>query len=172
MDCSALRLDFFTSFQIHPTTSGVLCEFFRMDFPISQSTSPGLRALVVDDNRDSAEAFAVFLSSNQFQVEIALDGTEALRKALKIQPDLVLLDIHMPKLDGYDTCRIIRAQPWGYQTFLVAVTGLPLDEIRSRSTEVGFDAYLMKPVSYQNLQSIVDSRLKLRKVSPPIPNGN
>lgn len=131
-----------------------------MDSFVSQSHFPARRALVVDDNRDSAEAFAIFLRSNELHVEIALDGTDALRKALKLQPELILLDIQMPKLDGYDTCRIIRAQPWGPQTFLVAVTGLPLEEIRSRSAEVGFDAYLMKPVSYERLQSILDLRWK------------
>jgi len=114
-------------------------------------------ALVVDDNRDSADAFAIFLRGFKYRVEVALDGTEALRKALKLQPRLVLLDIHMPKLDGYDTCRVLRAQPWGRQTFLVAVTGLPVEEVRGRSTEAGFDAYLTKPVSYEHLSAIVDS---------------
>lgn len=124
----------------------------------SEASSVLRRALVVDDNEDSAHAFASFLRMNQFEVEVAGDGTEALFKALKFQPDLVLLDIQMPKLDGFDTCRVIRAQPWGSKAFVVAVTGLPIEDVRERSTQVGFDSYLMKPVSCDAIQAIIEKR--------------
>ena len=81
------------------------------------------RILVVDDNTDAAEALALFLRLSGHEVETAFDGLEALRVAPGFSPDIVLLDIGMPRLDGYDTARSMRAEPWGKHIVLVALTG-------------------------------------------------
>ena len=79
-------------------------------------------------------------------MHVARDGVEALETAASIRPDLVLLDIGLPRLNGYDTCRRIREQPWGRRLTLVAVTGWGQDTDRRLSKDAGFDDHLVKPV--------------------------
>jgi len=114
------------------------------------------KALVVDDHEDSARGLEMMLKSLGFETDVATDGIDALRRASVFQPDLFLLDINMPKLDGYDTCAVIRAQPWAEKVRLVAVTGADRDELRQRSEKAGFDAYLLKPVDFADLRRIAD----------------
>lgn len=122
---------------------------------VPDSESPtARRALVVDDHEDSAMALAMMLRSLGFETEVATDGIEALRLAGTFQPDLLLLDISMPKLDGIDTCGVIRAQPWARDVRLVAVTGHDPDSFRERPGMAGFDAWLLKPVDLIDLQLI------------------
>lgn len=96
----------------------------------------------------------MMLRSLGYETEVALDGIEALRRAAIVKPDLFLLDISMPKLDGYDTCGVIRAQPWAGRVRLVAVTGHDPQELRERSEKAGFDAWLLKPVDFAELQRV------------------
>jgi CheY-like chemotaxis protein len=112
-------------------------------------------ALVVDDNADSAAALKMMLRILGYDAEIAHDGTDVLRKATGLNPRLVLLDICMPKLDGYDTCGVLRAQPWGKDVRIVAITGQEKVEIENRSHKVGFDAYILKPVELELLREVV-----------------
>lgn len=119
------------------------------------SASPTTRrALVVDDHQDSAMALAMMLRSLGFETEVATDGIDALRCATTFQPDLLLLDISMPKLDGIDTSGVIRAQPWARDVRLVAVTGHDPDGFRERSGTAEFDAWLLKPVDLIDLHPI------------------
>ncbi len=104
------------------------------------------RILVVDDNEDSAMSLALMLDLMGCETQTALDGLEALDAAARFRPELVLLDIGMPKLNGYDTARRIRQQPWGRNTVLIALTGWGQDEDRRRSQEAGFDSHMTKPV--------------------------
>ena len=104
------------------------------------------RILIVDDNEDSANSLAVFLQLVGNETYTAFDGVEALEKAAALQPDVVLLDIGMPKLNGYEVARRIRAQPWGENLVLVAVTGWGQDEDRRRAHEAGFDCHMVKPI--------------------------
>jgi CheY-like chemotaxis protein len=90
-----------------------------------------------------------------YDAQTADNGMDALRKVSDFRPDLILLDISMPKLDGYDTCQVIRDQPWGKDVRLIAVTGKEPDEVQQRSEQVGFDAYLIKPVELDALRAIV-----------------
>jgi CheY-like chemotaxis protein len=83
----------------------------------------------------------------------AFDGIEALEKAAALQPDVVLLDIGMPKLNGYEAARRIRSQPWGQQVLLVAVTGWGQDEDRLKAREAGFDCHMVKPIDPAALTS-------------------
>lgn len=114
--------------------------------PASQIASPARRILVVDDNKDAADSFAKLMELNGHEVRKAHDGLEAIDVAASFRPDVVLLDIGLPKLNGYEAARRIRGEPWGKNMMLVAVTGWGQEEDRQRSQEAGFDHHLVKPV--------------------------
>lgn len=109
------------------------------------------RILVVDDNVDAAVAMSGLLEALNFETAIAHDGARAIVESEKFQPQMVLLDIGMPVLDGYQTCRAIRTKPWGEAVKIIALTGWGRDEDRSKAQEAGFDAHLVKPVNYKDL---------------------
>jgi signal transduction histidine kinase len=104
------------------------------------------RVLIADDNADMLETLGTLLELNGHQVFRATDGELALEAAARHQPDIALLDVGMPRLDGYEVARRIRAQDWGRDTLLVAVTGWGQDADRRRSREAGFDLHLVKPL--------------------------
>jgi CheY-like chemotaxis protein/anti-sigma regulatory factor (Ser/Thr protein kinase) len=110
-----------------------------------------LKILVVDDNRDAAASLAMLLQLMGHEVRIAYDGENAVRLADEFRPQLVLLDLGMPKVSGYEACRRIRTQAWGADMTLVAVTGWGQDEDRRKSMASGFDGHLVKPVSPETL---------------------
>ena len=103
------------------------------------------RVLVVDDNRDAATSLAELLKLTGHETRIAHDGLEAVQAAESFRPDLVVLDIGLPKLNGFEAARMIRQQPWGKDMMLVALTGWGQEEDRRMSSEAGFDAHLVKP---------------------------
>lgn len=115
------------------------------------------RILVVDDNRDSASTLAILLRLMGNVTKTANDGVEAVEAASDFRPDVVLLDIGLPILDGYEACRRIRQQPGGAEMVMVAVTGWGQDEDRARSSEAGFDHHLVKPVDQATLAEILAS---------------
>ncbi|HZI64554.1 MAG TPA: ATP-binding protein [Thermoanaerobaculia bacterium] len=104
------------------------------------------RVLVVDDNRDSADSLELLLQINGFDARAAYDGEAALAAAAEFRPAVVLLDIGLPKRNGYETARAIRAQPWGRDMILIALTGWSQSEVRESALEAGFDRHLVKPV--------------------------
>jgi len=103
------------------------------------------RVLVVDDNADAAESLAAYLSISGHETRMAHDGPEALQQAERFHPDIVFLDIGMPTLDGHETAKLIRKQPWGKDMVLVALTGWGQHEDRRRSKDAGFNHHLVKP---------------------------
>jgi PAS domain S-box-containing protein len=113
------------------------------------------RILVVDDNRDAADTLGMLLRMIGNDVEIAHDGLEALRLAAECRPDVVLLDLGLPKISGYDAARGIRQQQGGAGVLLVALTGWGQEEDRRRSREAGFDHHLTKPVEFEALQRLL-----------------
>jgi CheY-like chemotaxis protein len=113
------------------------------------------RILVVDDNRDSAESLALLLRLAGNETHIAYDGHEALAAAARVEPDVILLDIGLPNLNGYDVCRRIREQAWGESAFIVALTGWGQEEDRQQSREAGFDEHLVKPVNHTALMKLL-----------------
>ncbi len=115
----------------------------------------GCRVLVVDDNRDSAETLEMLLRIKANEVRTAHDGLEAVEVAEAFRPELVLLDIGLPKLNGYEVARRIREQPWGRAVTLVALTGWGQDEDRRRSMEAGFDHHVVKPVDFDALEKLL-----------------
>ena len=115
------------------------------------------RILVVDDNHDSADSLAMLMELHGHDVYIAHDGQSALDSAEQYRPDVVLLDIGLPVLNGHDVCRRIRQQPWGQAMVLIALTGWGQDEDRRRSQEAGFDGHLVKPVDQTRLLALLAS---------------
>jgi PAS domain S-box-containing protein len=125
------------------------------------ATLSGSRVLVVDDNKDSADSLAMLLRLKGNEIRTAYDGLEAVRVAEMFHPELMLLDIGLPKLNGYDVARRIRQLPWGQQVILVALTGWGQDEDRQRSKEVGFNFHMVKPVELSGLETMLaDSQAK------------
>ncbi|AKJ28188.1 PAS domain S-box protein [Caldimonas brevitalea] len=117
----------------------------------AEPETAGRRMLVVDDNKDAAQSLAVMLQIMGNDTRVAHDGVEALGLAETFQPEIILLDIGMPRLNGYETARLMREQPWGRDALLVALTGWGQDEDRRRSREAGFDHHLVKPVEPEAL---------------------
>ncbi len=113
------------------------------------------RILVVDDNKDSANSLSLMLRLTGNEVRTAHDGLAAVDAAAAFQPDVVLLDIGLPKLNGYDAARRIRSLAGGQAVFLIALTGWGQDEDRRRSTEAGFNLHLVKPVDLAALQNLL-----------------
>jgi CheY-like chemotaxis protein len=125
--------------------------------PAADDVKPGKarRVLVVDDNRDAAESLAMFLQLSGHTVHTAFDGEEALDAAESFRPEVVLLDLGMPKLNGYEVCRRIRAQEWGRNLLIVAQTGWGQDDDKLRTREAGFDGHLVKPVDPASVIKLV-----------------
>ena len=122
---------------------------------VETTRETGRRILVVDDYGESADTLAELLRFEGHEVEIANDGLKAIEVAGKFRPSVVLLDIGMPKLNGYEAARQIREQPWGKTMALIAVTGWGGENERKRSREAGFDAHLLKPVNYTELAKLI-----------------
>jgi signal transduction histidine kinase len=126
--------------------------------PVSTSSAPraGRRVLVVDDNRDSARTMTLLLRKMGNEVATAYDGAEAVEAAASFSPDVVLLDIGLPVLNGYDAARAIRARANGKSMTLVALTGWGQEDDRRRSREAGIDLHIVKPVDRRILQQLLD----------------
>ena len=113
------------------------------------------RILIVEDNDDARESLRLLLESLGHRVLEAGDGQRGLALALHHRPEVVLIDLGLPGMDGYEVARALRASPSGKTAALIAVTGYGQAEDRRRSTEAGFDAHLVKPVSQSLLSSLL-----------------
>jgi PAS domain S-box-containing protein len=121
----------------------------------AQHTLAKRRILIVDDNRDSADSLAQLLTIMGHEVGTAYDGEQAVDAAQVLRPEVVLLDIGMPKLNGYEACRRIREQPWGKGMFLIALTGWGQEEDHRRTGESGFNHHIVKPVQLTELMKLL-----------------
>lgn len=125
--------------------------------PETRRRQPGaLRVLVVDDNEDAAEMLAEALAVLGCDTRVAHDGAEAIRIANEYDPQVALLDIGLPVMDGYELAGRLRGAPRGAKMRLVAVTGYGQDSDRLRATQGGFDAHLVKPVELQVVADLID----------------
>jgi signal transduction histidine kinase len=113
------------------------------------------RILIADDNNDALESLATLLQLNGHEVYTATNGGTALQCAERHRPEVCLLDIGMPMLDGYEVAKRIREQPWGQRITLVALTGWGQDSDRRRSREAGFDSHLVKPLDLETLTDLL-----------------
>jgi PAS domain S-box-containing protein len=115
------------------------------------------RVLVVDDSHDAAESLAMLLEFEGHEIYKAHDGADAIRTAERVRPDVVLMDIGLPVLNGYEACRRIRDHAWGGAIVMVAITGWGQEEDREQSHAAGFDLHLVKPVDHDELLRVVGS---------------
>jgi len=122
----------------------------------AMSTS-SLRTLIVDDNRDAADSLAMLLRITGNEIRTAYDGLEALQTAKEFQPDVVLLDIGLPKMDGHEVAQQLRREPWGQRMCLIAVTGWSDEADRAKSRAAGFDHHLVKPLDTAHLARLLDA---------------
>ena len=122
---------------------------------IATSHAQGLKILVADDNMDSATSLRMLLEIMGNEVVVAHDGVEAVQIAESFDPDILILDIGMPKMNGYEACRRIRQMPGGASRVLVACTGWGQEDDRRLATEAGFDHHLVKPAELTALARIL-----------------
>jgi CheY-like chemotaxis protein len=119
---------------------------------------PARRILVVDDNRDSASSMAKILSMLGHEVRTAHDGLEAVAAAEEFRPNIILMDVGMPRLNGYEATRHIRQQAWGADVTIIALTGWGQDGDRTESRAAGCDDHLVKPVQVAELMRLIAER--------------
>jgi two-component system CheB/CheR fusion protein len=114
------------------------------------------RVLIVDDNADAAETLRVLLTMiGGGEVQTASSGVEALKVGAQLRPNVVLLDLGMPGMDGYEVARRMRGESWGKDALLVALTGWGQDQYRRRSSEAGFDRHMTKPADPEALRAVL-----------------
>jgi len=118
------------------------------------------RVLLVDDNPDSSEPLGLLLQTRGHETRISTDGEEAIALADDFRPDCVVLDLGLPRMDGYEVARRLRARPYGADLVLVALTGWAGKDVRSKAAEAGFDYHLVKPVNWEELERIVESAVR------------
>ena len=122
-----------------------------------QTPAARRRVLVVDDHRDAARILTLMLDTLGHDVRMATSGEQALDEARAFHPEVVFLDIGLPKLDGYEVARRLRAQPEGKAVKLVALTGWAHEDDRRRSRDAGFDLHLVKPVNAKTLRALLEA---------------
>jgi CheY-like chemotaxis protein len=128
---------------------------------------PRHRILVVDDNQDAARSLSMLLKCAGHEVQTVYDGLAAVEAAREFQPDVVLLDIGLPGLNGYEACRRIRQLAPGGNVIVIALTGWGQDEDRQKSSDAGFDGHLVKPVEFGALVKLIASHPSAGNQSPP-----
>src|SRR5262249_37784704 len=121
------------------------------------ANGPACRVLVVDDNTDAADSLAMLLRLTGHEVRIVHDGPAALESAATFRPDVVLLDIGLPGMDGYAVARHLREESCTREVLLIAVSGYGQEEDQLRSRQAGFDHHLVKPVEFTALQQLLPS---------------
>lgn len=131
--------------------------------PTKQPARP--RLLVIDDNSDAAMTLSMLLTLKGYEVHTRTSGQAGLEAAASLEPVAILLDIGMPDLDGYETCRLIREQSWGRAMIVIALTGYGQDEDRQRTQAAGFDGHLVKPVDLVVLLKLITNLMNREKVS-------
>jgi CheY-like chemotaxis protein len=114
------------------------------------------RIMVVDDNYDSAQSMAMLIGMEGHEVQTAYNGRDALALAEHFRPEIMLMDIGMPDLSGYEVAQRLHECPWGRHITLIALTGWAQKEDRERAASMGFTHYLVKPVDPAEVQAVID----------------
>ena len=117
------------------------------------------KVLVVDDNRDAADSLQALFEMENCEVATAYDGQEAVLAAEQAMPDMIVMDLGMPRMDGYEAARRIRRQPGAKEVLMIAVTGWGQNDARQRTMEAGFDHHLIKPVDFDEIKQLASGRL-------------
>lgn len=125
--------------------------------PPSHATTAPRRVLVVDDNEDIVMTMRLLLTKLGHTVRVAYNGQQAMAEAEAFRPEVVLMDIGLPVMDGYEAARQLRQQPWGRCIKLVAITGWGQARDVERALEAGFDHHVVKPVDRKLLESLLEA---------------
>ena len=133
----------------------------------SAANRTGRKILVADDDQDSAESLALLFQLMGHDVRAAQSGLAAIDVAAEFRPDLIVLDIGMPGLDGYEVCRRIRQHDWAQTIVIAALTGWSRDEDRDRSEEAGFNHFLVKPVDPKALEELIAGLMRTARPDQP-----
>jgi len=138
-------------------------EFARKTAEDSSTQAPNgrRRVLIVDDNADSAESMALLLRLDGHEVRLAYDGQSALEEAQASRPDVMFLDLDLPKMDGYEVARRLRLEPVMRDMKLVAMTSYGQEEHRQRTQEAGFQLHMVKPVDFNKVEELLSSADRL-----------
>lgn len=131
-------------------------ELAKADDSVQVPGNGALRILIVDDNRDNATTLSMLLRRVGHQTLTAFDGKEALALARSFNPEVILLDIGLPRLNGYEVCRWIRAQQSSHRMVIIAQTGWGQEETRQKTRDAGFDHHMVKPVEPNALLKILN----------------
>jgi CheY-like chemotaxis protein len=111
--------------------------------------------LIVDDVKDNADSLALLLGALGHEAHAVYGGSAAIELANEVRPDVVLLDLGMPRMDGYEVCRQLRREPWGKTMLIVALTGWGQENDRARTEGAGFDHHLVKPADLSSLSQLL-----------------
>jgi CheY-like chemotaxis protein len=115
--------------------------------------------LVVDDNRDACDSLQALFEMENCRVATAYDGQQAVLATEHAMPDMIVMDLGMPFMDGYEAARRIRSQPGSQEVLMIAVTGWGQSDARQRTMEAGFDHHLIKPVNFDEIRRLASDRL-------------
>jgi CheY-like chemotaxis protein len=126
------------------------------------------RVLIADDNPQGAELLEAYLSETDYEVQTAADGEETLRKIAEWQPDLILLDIMMPKISGFEVCKRLRKDPATAGIVILMITALDQPSDIERAVEAGANDFLTKPINKTDLMKRVRSALQCRHLKQPL----
>jgi CheY-like chemotaxis protein len=126
---------------------------------------PASKILIADDNATNVELLEAFLDGQDCEIAVAVDGRDTLDKAAEFQPDLILLDIMMPKISGFEVCKTLKRDPATRQIMILMVTALNEPGDIERAVAAGCDDFLSKPVNKLELLKRVENMLKLRHVT-------
>jgi CheY-like chemotaxis protein len=124
--------------------------------PLQDCKGGGLQVLLVEDSLSTAEGAAIFLRYHGHRVQLATDGPSACQLALRTPPDVVLLDLSLPGMDGWEVARCLQEQTWQKKPFLIAITRYDREADRRRSFEAGIDLHLVKPVDPHFLRRLLE----------------
>ncbi len=147
---------FFVRFPLFSQPSSLVEHTAANTAALSETAQP-LRVLVVDDSLDAATAMAALIAMTGREVRTAQDGHSRLRAVAEFRPEVILLDLGMPRMDGFETCRRIRALEGGKTTVIIALTGCGREEDRRRTRDAGFDRHLVKPVDLAAIIGAIES---------------
>ena len=144
-----------------PLPATALASPVPVDAPGADAVRAKRRVMIVDDREDAARMLGLVVAQAGHKVQLAFSGEEALALGATFRPEVVLLDLGMPKMDGYEVARRLRRRAWGKKLMLVAVSGWGQDEDQRRTREAGFDRHLVKPVD-------LDALGELLAAGPPV----
>jgi CheY-like chemotaxis protein len=146
-----------TEFVVHLPLAAVRQEAAKDKRDRRAGTTNHRRILVADDNTDAASTLGAMLELMGHEVMTASDGADAVEKAIAFQPEIIFLDVGMPRMNGYDACEAIRKSPGGDRMTIIALTGWGQESHKKRSREAGFDRHFVKPVALEDLQGIFEN---------------